>query len=648
MIVGGAQPKRAHDGALAQTMKAFIASPTGVAAGLVLLALTVIAIIGPFVWGDAAIKLDLSAAQRGPSIDHLFGTDRLGRDYLARVLVATRLSLGLGFAGALLGALIGIPIGMGVALAGPRLSDVGRRLIDLWLTFPYLLVVIFLSAVVSSVGTIGALFAVGVASAPYLARLTSNLAASIGGRDYVLAARSAGIGVPRVLFRHVFPNIADTLSIAVLALVGSSIIAFSSLSFLGIGVQPPAFDWGLLLTQGVRDIFLTPLAAVGPGVMIAVTGLAAGYLGEGLAHASNPLVWTSSTRPDARAPQKATTRATPNRTSRPFRTGSAHELLRVDNLSVSFPFGHDRVRVVDEVSLHVGRGEVVGLVGESGSGKTLTALALAGLVPYPAVWAADRLDLDGTDLLTRGSARDTVLATGIGMIFQDPMLSLNPSLRIGTQLIEGARRHRHLGRVEAAGRAVDLMREMHISAPEMRMRQYPHEVSGGTRQRIMIAMALMNDPSLIIADEPTSSIDVTVQAQIMALLKDVNVRNQTAILLISHDIALVSSICSRILVMYAGHIVEEIPAALLNAGAAEHPYTRALVKSIPNPSGGRDDPLVGIQGHPPTFADLPSGCPFRPRCPLAVDRCSQERPDLLPTLAAGQSAACWVVHSRSA
>lgn len=638
-----ARSEESHTGALAQTWRAFLASPTGIAAGAVFLILVALAIVGPIAWGDSASHLDVFNGRRAPSWQHWLGTDPAGRDILARVVVATRLSLGMGVAGAVISALIGIPIGIAVALARPRLRDVGGRLIDLWLSFPYLLVVIFLSAIVANVGTLSALFAVGLAGAPRLSRVTNTLATSIGGREYILAANAAGVGGSRVLFRHVLPNIAEALCISVFGLVGSSIIGFSSLSFLGIGVQPPAFDWGQLLTLGVQDIYATPLAAMAPGVMIAAAGVASGYLGEGLAHALNPLLWTAA-RGKARAARQARA-GVQGRPPQDSAAGvSADAVLVVDDLTVRLPMDGHLVPVVDAVTLRVARGEIVGIVGESGSGKTMTALAIGGLVPFPATVSAGRLELNGHSTLSGGRDRERVFATGLGMIFQDPMSSLNPALRIGTQLREGVRRMRGIGAGAVADRAIQRLREVHVSVPELRMKQYPHELSGGMRQRVMIAMALMNEPSLIIADEPTSSIDVTIQAQIVALLEEISRSRQASIVLISHDIALVSSICTRIMVMYAGRIVEEISAAALVAGKAAHPYTRMLLSAVPDLGSSRTNPLVNVPGRSPDFANLPTGCPFHQRCPLAVEKCSRERPELVPIKSSNTHAACWVAQ----
>jgi peptide/nickel transport system permease protein len=646
-MIRGERPATAiYSGALAQTWRAFVTSPTGVAAGVVVALLATLAIFAPVLWSEQAAKLDMFGAYQGPSWHHLLGTDRVGRDVLLRMLVATRLSLEMGVGGIAIGALIGIPLGTLVGLSGSRAADVGRRLIDLWLSFPYLLMVIFISAMAASIGIASALLAVGLASAPTLARLTSNLAASIGGREYILATRVSGVRSPRLLIRHVLPNIAEPLCITVSALFGASIVAFSSLSFLGLGIQPPAYDWGQLLSQGVRDIFIAPIASVAPGLMIAVSGMAAGYFGESLAHAMNPLIWTGA---HGRRIAEHRLHRVEDRLANPSngnaRVGNASQrVLQVEELSVLVPVGESIHPIVDSISFTVGRQEIVGLVGESGSGKTQTALAIAGLTPFPVFNRATALELNGHSLLGGRRERNDALADNLGLIFQDPAASLNPALRLGTQLVEAVRQHARIGSREAAARAVDRLKRVHIPVPEQTMKKYPHELSGGMRQRVMIAMALMTEPSLIIADEPTSSIDVSLQAQIIGLLAEINRNQGTAIVLISHDIALISSVCSRVLVMYAGRIVEEIASEALVAGAAAHPYTQVLLDAIPGLNRPRGEPLVRVPGRPPNVGAIPSGCPFHPRCPVAIDRCSRERPDLLTVGRAGQRAACWIAQ----
>jgi peptide/nickel transport system permease protein len=251
-------------------------------------------------------------------------------------------------------------------------------------------------------------------------------------------------------------------------------------------------------------------------------------------------------------------------------------------------------RIVSDVSFQVAPGEFVGVVGESGSGKTLTSLAISRLLPRDLTFRAATLQFDGVDIqsASEGELRK-LLGTKLAMVFQDPMSSLNPAMRIGPQLTEALRVHSKCSRTEATARAIQSLVDVQITEPERRLRQYPHELSGGMRQRVMIAMGLMNNPSLIIADEPTTALDVTVQAQVMSLLHDLNREHATAVLLISHNIALLSEICDRVLVMYHGRLIDNLTIADLLAGGG-HPYARMLMGAIPSLSTDRDSPLVEV------------------------------------------------------
>jgi len=322
-------------------------------------------------------------------------------------------------------------------------------------------------------------------------------------------------------------------------------------------------------------------------------------------------------------------------------------LLDVRGLSVTLPGEGGPSRPVRDVSLQVAPGEIVGVAGESGSGKTLTTLAISRLLPRTASCEAERLQLDGHDLLGK-SDRDLrdFLATRLAIVFQDPMSSLNPARRIGSQMIEAVRAHGGLGRREALALAERRLGEMRLSDPHRRLRQYPHEFSGGMRQRTMLAMGLMGEPRLLIADEPTTALDVTVQAQVIELIREINRQFGTAVLLISHDIALLSEVCDRIVVMYGGTVVEDIPTADLLIAAA-HPYTAALIGAVPDRATDRSRPLPAIEGTPPPPDAMPAGCPFAPRCPLAEGRCAFERPPLRRR-ERHHGLACWVAERDAA
>jgi len=306
------------------------------------------------------------------------------------------------------------------------------------------------------------------------------------------------------------------------------------------------------------------------------------------------------------------------------------KLLDIENLQVEFNTDNGTLRAVDGVSLEIAKGETLGLVGESGSGKSVTSMAIMGLVPDPPGKILDgKICFRGRDLIKEDDAEMSHLrGDRIAMIFQDPMTSLNPFLTIGLQLTEVMYRHdKGVAKIDAWRRAVKLLDDVGITAPDRRMKCYPHELSGGMRQRVMIAMALMMRPDLLIADEPTTALDVTIQAQILDLLTDLQERRGMAVMLITHDLGVVAGHCNRVAVMYAGKIVEHATVDKLFA-SPRHPYTRGLIESIPRLDEEAETRLTPIVGQPPDLVNRPSGCPFHPRCRWATDVCRQSYPDV--------------------
>ncbi|GAB2923434.1 dipeptide/oligopeptide/nickel ABC transporter permease/ATP-binding protein [Nonomuraea fastidiosa] len=593
----------------------------GAAGAVIVAAMAVLAVIGPIMWGAEAERIDAAAILQGASPGHPLGTDNLGRDLLARVLVAGRYSLLLALAATLIGALAGLVLGTLPSVLPRRAARLVAGTVNALVAFPGLLLAMF-TAVVTGLGARGAVLGIGAAIAPGFARLTQNLAATVAGSDYVSAARMLGVPRSRILTRHVLPNIAEPLILHLTQALGSALLGLAGLSFLGLGVQPPDFDWGRLLFDGFPRIYVTPEVALGPAAAIALAGIGFNLLGDALAKAA---ARTAVPRGRAVAPAP----------SGPPPEPDPEAVLEVRDLTVTFPGGASPVR---NLSLTVAPGEIVGLVGESGSGKSMTAAAIGGLVPYPGVVTYAALRLGGKDV---AALSDKELGTTLAMVFQDPLAALNPALKIGGQLAEVAIVHEGATREQARRRAVDRLAQVHLPGPEKRAAQHPHELSGGMRQRAVIAMGLMGTPRLIVADEPTTALDVTVQQQILKLLREVVEETGAATLFISHDIAVVGELCDRVVVMYAGRVVEELPADRLADGAA-HPYTKALIASLPDLDTDRDTPLAGIPGTQPAPADVGPGCAFAPRCELATARCASERPELAD-LGPGRRAACWEV-----
>ncbi|HTV46311.1 MAG TPA: ABC transporter ATP-binding protein [Stellaceae bacterium] len=314
-------------------------------------------------------------------------------------------------------------------------------------------------------------------------------------------------------------------------------------------------------------------------------------------------------------------------------------LLRVENLRVELPGRRGVVTAIDDVSFAVAPGEVLGIVGESGAGKSLTGAAIIGLLEPPLHLVGGRIAFAGRRIDNLpGEAMRRIRGRQIGMIFQDPLTSLNPLYTIGRQLIETIRTHLDLAPASARERALALLHEVGIAGAERRLYQYPHQFSGGMRQRIVIALAIAANPRLIIADEPTTALDVSIQAQIIALLQRLSRNSGAAVVLISHDMGLIAETAHRVAVMYAGRVVEIGPVREI-ISHPRHPYTRGLMNAIPRIGGGRDR-LCQIEGAMPRLGEIPAGCPFGPRCAEASDACRRWRPQLLP--AAGTDAACWL------
>jgi oligopeptide/dipeptide ABC transporter ATP-binding protein len=625
--------------------------PLGIASGILLAVILLLAILAPVLWTSQANALDVVNMRQGPSAKHWLGTNLLGQDIFYRVLVASRLSVGLALAATAIGVGAGLVLGTAPVVLGRRVGRFVTSVINVAVAFPALLLALFF-AVIFGVGAQGALLAVGFASAPAFARLVRTLSASVAGLDYIAAARIAGVSRFRLLTRHVLPNIGEPLIVNATIAAGDALLSFAGLSFLGLGVQAPSYDWGQLLNDGLQDIYTRPAEALGPGVAVVVAGLAFNLFGEALAVGlgnSVPRLGKLRSAIAAAAAKSLAAAAQP-----PSRTAAGDAVLHVSDLEVAFPGG---VHPVRGVSFTVHRREAVGLVGESGSGKSLTALAVSRLLEHPAHVSATELTLLGQDLREaggRGRAAGAMsdrelrrfLGTEAGLVFQDPMTSFNPVKRIGAQLAEVAAEHHGLSRRQAGQRAVDRLRAVRIARPEHRARQFPHELSGGMRQRAMIGMAIMGEPALVIADEPTTALDVTVQRQVLRLLKSIQAgtdgaSGDMALLFISHDITVVGQVCDRVLVMYAGKVVESLPTADL-AARARHPYTRALLAAVPSMETPRELPLAVIPGRPADPADLPAGCAFAPRCAFADAKCREQDP-VLVTDDAGGEVACWHV-----
>ena len=316
-------------------------------------------------------------------------------------------------------------------------------------------------------------------------------------------------------------------------------------------------------------------------------------------------------------------------------------LLEISDLKVSFFTPAGEVKAVNGVSYDLDEGRVLGIVGESGSGKSVSVSALMQLLAYPGRVVGGSITFDGRDVLAMSEDKiQMIRGKDIGMIFQDPMTSLNPVFTIGNQLVETLRRHTNLSKKAAWDRSVEMLRLVGINNPEQRMKQYPHEFSGGMRQRAMIAMTLLCDPKLLIADEPTTALDVTIQAQILELMKELRKKINAAIILITHDLGIVSDICDEVIVMYAGRIVERASVDDIFYRPA-HPYTQGLLRCLPRLDSDGSKPLEPIEGTPVDLLAMPKGCAFAPRCDKCMKVCLTEQPPVFPR-GEGHTSSCWL------
>jgi peptide/nickel transport system permease protein len=602
----------------------------GVAPLLLLLLFLFLCVAAPTIWGHDAAATNVVDARQGMSGNHWAGTDDLGRDIFARTLVATRSSLLLAVLATVLAGVVGVALGL--------LSGTSRRLgrpigavINLLMAFPALLLAIFF-AVLFGIGSVGSVLAVGAAFTPGFARITQTLTASAVSRDYVDAARLLGRRPLSIALRHILPNIAEPIVLYSTIHIGTAILSLSGLSFLGLGLQPPSYDWGRLLSDGLTRVYISPGAALAPAVAIILAGLTFNMLGE----------WLSDLIAGRRGAPRRTTAGRPVPPDPDSGAPVADLLMEVRHLRVTYPGPYGAVTTpVRDVSFVLARGEAVGIVGESGSGKSMTASAVARLVEAPGAVDAARLRFLDADLLDPETRVDTVLGRSMATVFQDPGQALNPAIRIGTHLREPAMIHLGEPRRTARRKALDALRAVAIPDPARRYRQHQHELSGGMKQRVCIAIGLMGEPKLLIADEPTTALDVTVQRQILRLIAGVRQDTGAGMLFISHDIAVVAEVCDRVLVMYAGFVVEEAPTAALLAEPA-HPYTAMLIAASPTMTTDKEADLSTVDGRMPApDAELP-GCYFAGRCPRADATCAAHRPPLLPVSAADDHrVACW-------
>ncbi|MFM9369621.1 dipeptide/oligopeptide/nickel ABC transporter permease/ATP-binding protein [Streptomyces sp. Da 82-17] len=580
--------------------------------------------------------LDQAAMADGtgsPSGAHWMGQDSLGRDILSRLMYGARLSLVIGLGATLLGLVAGAVLGAVAATSRKSVDEFMMRCLDIVMAFPGIALAAVLIAVFG--GSIPVLIlAIAFLYTPPIARVVRANVMDQYGEDYVTAERVIGARTPHIVLKHVAVNCAAPILVFCTVQVAEAIVFEASLSFIGAGVSPPDPSWGSVIADG-KNMVLTGgwWATVFPGLLMLVTVLALNILSEGVSDA-----WAAPAARDVPAQRSGTqdkleavepgtgkvldlpglTEAAARLRSRARPLPSGPPVLEVTDLAIGFDERHGGTDIVDGISFDVRPGEVLGLVGESGCGKSLTALTVMGLQPKGAR-VSGQVMFDGQELTSLPmSARRRLLGHDMAMVYQDALSSLNPSMTIRAQLKQVVRRG-------GARSAVELLELVGLD-PDRTLRSYPHELSGGQRQRVLIAMALSRNPKLIVADEPTTALDVTVQAQVIELLLRLRAELGFALILVSHDLALVADVTDRVVVMYGGQIVETGVTTDLVAAPAHH-YTRGLLGSVLSLESAAQR-LTQIRGVVPSPADFPPGCRFANRCPLASALCTTTRPPL--------------------
>jgi len=555
-----------------------------------------------------------------PSWGHPLGTDYLGRDTLARIAYGAQVSLRSGFQIVGIALLIAVPVGLVSGFRGGGLDFTIMRVLEGLASFPPLVLALAVVGLLGA-GMQNAILAISLVMIPGFARLIRAQTLAVREETFIDASRAMGTRAGRIRWRRVLPNVASPMIVAVSLAIGFALIAEAQLSLLGYGVQRPTASWGGMIQDARIDLLQHPWQVFIPSLALVFTILAFNTLGDGIRDALGMGLPKGKQAVKGRLGVTTVTGATAG-------PSAGDALLTVSDLSVEFVTDAGPVTVVDRVSFAVRAGEVVGLVGESGSGKTVSSLAVMRLVPSPpGRVTGGAVTFDGRDVLAMSMKElRTVRGNEIAMMFQDPMTSLNPAFTIGTQLVDTIRLHHRMSRRDARARAVELLALTGIPDPQRRLRDYPHQLSGGMRQRALLALALSCEPRMLIADEPTTALDVTVQAQILDLLRALQARLGMGVLFVTHDLGVVANLCSRVVVMYAGQVVEEAPVDELFA-RPRHPYTEGLLGAIPQVTA-TGERLASIPGVVPTAAEMPTGCRFHPRCPYAVPACATTEVEL--------------------
>ncbi|MDQ1053610.1 peptide/nickel transport system permease protein [Arthrobacter sp. SORGH_AS 212] len=623
--------RRAGKAALTKASRYRLFASPGAVAGLLWLAALVVASLTAPLWLPFKTEdQDFTAVLSGPTAAHWLGTDELGRDILSRIFAAAAGTLGT----SLITVIVGVGLGTLLAMAAAgaeRTEAVISRITEVMMSLPGTVIIL---AVIGAVGTnIPLIMAIlGILMSAGIYRVVLGQAKSLQSQLYVDAAKVDGLSPVGISVRHVLPGLANTIVVQAALIFAVGMLIQAGLAFIGFGPPLPQPSWGGMIQGASQHVYDAPWMMVPTGAVLALTVLSANAIGNALGKAPNaaaPHLPSAAARRH-RAQAVAAIAAAPAPKDADAQEAPGNGTLSVRNLSVGVDNG---VGLVTGVSFDVAPGTVLGLVGESGCGKTMTALSLLGLLPSGVSVSGGQILWNGRNLAAATDKdMEGIRGRDIALISQEPMRALDPMFTVGYQLTAAIRRLRGTGKAEARTEARNLLEKVGIVDAQRILKTYPHQISGGMAQRVAIALALSGQPRLLVADEPTTALDVTVQAEILSLLRALVKDTGMSVVMVTHDLGVVADICDQVAVMYAGQVVENGKTATI-LDNPRHPYTLALLAADPHANDADNMPerLATIQGQVPQPKDWPTGCRFAARCQFAGSACK----DPVPLLASG-------------
>ena len=554
--------------------KKVLSNPLGLAVVIYFGFIVLVALFGGLILKIDPNNPDIMAVLQAPSGKHLLGTDSAGRDVLARLIYGSRTTLLAALLVSITAMLVGVPTGLLAGYYGGKFDAIASWIANMFMSLPAMIVLLSVRASLGPSLFISMLI-FGLIIAPGFFRLTRTAVMSVRNELYVDAARVSGLSDGRIISRHILTVVRAPLIIQTAIVSGVAISLQSGLEFLGLG-DPTMVSWGLMLNDGFRNIYTNPVLLVWPALAISLTMASFVLFGNAFRDALEDLKRSESTSAQAESASSVNKKKV---------SISGEHLLKVENVEIAYPVDGGLKHVVKGVSFYVDKGETLGIVGESGSGKTQTAFSILGLLPSNALITGGSITFDGDSLVSPEHGKASVEAMTklrgkrIAYIPQEPMSNLDPNFRIGYQLVRPMVKVLGISKEEAKKKALDLLEIVGIVNPERVFNSFPHEISGGMAQRVLIAGAVSCDPDLLIADEPTTALDVTIQAEVLDLLRGLQERFHMGILLVTHNFGVVADLCDRVVVMQYGEIVEsgDVRSILKNP---KEPYTQELLGSM--------------------------------------------------------------------